>query len=288
MQVLEDRVVRLKSQIEQFKGLRLYNVTKQRLARVSDELEDCVAILAQIIGDAHVDDSVSTINHSQYSPEAISEFSNSDDDDLSDLLYSSDTERDSHPNSSNYSSKFIVGTYSARLQQCVDSVSAVTNIVEVNQFMQLLNDWYQARFTPREGIRNPRFYFKSSSIHDWIDLMMLAAGSSMHEHRFEVFVSDMYAWIATLNTSDDSTWALPYSVLQFKQQNYGAVTLEAIMLEKLIKPSLYDESFYKHYVDSIECMYTETTGVTSNMLELNTILNKCFSSRSISPFAEKL
>ena len=49
IQVLEDRVIKLKSQIEEFKGLRLYRVTKQRLAKVCSELEECSDILSEIV-----------------------------------------------------------------------------------------------------------------------------------------------------------------------------------------------------------------------------------------------
>ena len=237
IQVLEDRVVRLKSQIEEFQNLRLYKVSKQRLARVSEELEDCVQILNQVVGDCSNIPIPPIVNCTEYMSESLSEFSIADDSDLNDTLT-----LETQGLKSKYSAKEIVGTYSRRLQNCADTVGCSSGIIQVNQFSQLLNAWYQTRFTPATGQRNPKFLFKADKICDWVDLLMIAAGNAIHQAMFPAFLSDMHAWIDTLNTSKDPTWALPYSVMQIRQSDSTCYTKEALVLEKILKPSLYDES----------------------------------------------
>lgn len=280
IQVLEERVVRLKTQIEEFQQIRLYSVSKQRLARVGSELEDCISMIDEIVGDTLLTPASSSATYYD-SSESLSEFSINDDTDLNDslLLPSSDSDRvevDSRDfQLPHYSAKFIVSTYSHKLQDCADTVGCSSGVIQVNQFSQLLNSWYQTRFTPTNVKRNPKFLFKADKICDWIDLLMIAAGNSIHLEMFPAFISDMHTWIDTLNTVRDPGWALPYSVMQIKKSYSSCCTQEAVLLEKMLKPSLYDESFYIHNIHSIEDIYIDSFGGNRDDLQLENIIHNC-------------
>ena len=175
IQVLEDRIKRLKSQLLEFKDIKLHGVTKKRLSVVSSELEECVSIIHEMVDEgvpAEVVDATSAFNSCFDSNQA--EFSS--DDDLSDtLLIPSDNSAKSKLNASE-----IVRTYSARIKNCADTVGCSSGIIQVNQFCQVLNSWYQNRFAP--DMRNPNFYFKASRIHEWVDLLILSAGQIGRAH----------------------------------------------------------------------------------------------------------
>lgn len=270
IQVLEDRVIRLKSQIEEFKGLRLYRVTKQRLAKVCSELEECSDILSEIVegNDIVKRDSISAFRDTP--SDGILEFS--DDTDLSDTFIAYPTQNKAQPDSS--SPKVIVKTYSVRIQECANTIGCSSGIIQVNQFCQLLNRWYQARFAP-SPVRNPNFRFKANRICEWIDLLMIAAGNALVQEMFPNFLSDMYSWIDSLSTDQDQTWPLPYSVMQLKLLTATCCTKEAVLLEKILKPSLYHSAFFSQNMHSIEEIYSNSFGIHGDELELDKIIQSC-------------
>lgn len=270
IQVLEDRVVRLKSQIEDYKDLRLYKATKQRLSKVCSELEECISILNSVIGEGI--SSISVNPDSRYSSDdTYMEFSIDSDNstDLGDRLVIN-----AGPNKQ-YSPKEIVRIYSQHMQECADTVGCASGIIQVNQFCQLLNSWYQTRFTPKDVARNPKFLFKVDKIPEWIDLLFLAGGNALHKGIFQDFLADMRSWISDLNTDRDQTWALPFSVTQLQQSRPACYTKEAIVLEKILKPSLFDKSFYIHNMHTLEQSYSEAFGTAKSDLDLEKILQHC-------------
>lgn len=264
IQVLEDRVVRLKSQVESFQGLRLYSVSKERLRKAASELIQCAEILSAVAGPTTASSNATSMPN-QNTFHQISEFS-SDGDDLNDVLELNGA----FPRS--YNSKYIVGGYSQRLMKCSFETGCSSGIIQVNQVIQLLNTWYQTRFTPSTGFRNPRFVFKADSIVEWINAFILASGNAIHSDTFQTFNNEVRIWINTLNTDHDPLWAIPYNV---KLAATEECTLEAVLLEKMIKPSLYDKSFYLHDMHTIENIYLSTFDVSKDELKISNLINNC-------------
>ena len=158
IQVLEDRIVRLKSQLVEYKDLRLYQTTKNRLSAVSDELEECIMMIHEIVNkDNNIISATSISAYEEYPGEGPSEFSS--DGDLLDTFLLSPLPDADVPVAVKHSSKEIVKAYTARLQECADTVGCSSGILQVNQFCQLMNSWYKTRFTPTK--RNPGFFFKA-------------------------------------------------------------------------------------------------------------------------------
>lgn len=279
IQVLEDRVVRLKNQLLEYKDLRLYGVTKKRLSAVAQELNECISIITDIVGEESNEISSSSLSAlSEYPGEGPSEFSI--DNDLLDTLLLPPFEDGS--NQSTYSSKEIVKTYSVRIQNCADTVGCSSGILQVNQFCQLLNSWYQARF-PAMRPKGSKFFFKADKIHEWVDLLILAAGSSLHNREFPSFVSGMNSWIKDLNTAKDQTWVLPFSVMQIKKSMGDACTEEAVLLERVVKSSIYDKDFYPDEKDSVKRIVIHNSSLTDDDLEIHSIIQSCGSRIIVTP-----
>lgn len=271
IQVLEDRIVRLKSQLVEYKDLRLYQTTKNRLSVVSDQLEECIVMIHEIVNkDSNNISATSSSAYDQYPGEGPSEFSY-DGDLLDTFLFSPDSE-ETVSKSSKHSPKEIVKTYSKKLQQCADTVGCSSGIIQVNQFCQVLNSWYKTRYTPSNTKRNPNFFFKADRIHEWIDLLMLAAGHALHEGLFPAFIQDMNAWIQDLNTPKDEEWVLPYSVIRMKSLDPSCCTQEAVLLEKTIKGAIYDDTFYPEKRHSIEKIVISKGRFTAEDMDLSKLV----------------
>lgn len=269
IQVLEDRIVRLKAQLTEYKDLRLYGATKRRLSRVSSELEECISIINGIVNTNSNNISSSSLSaYDEYPGAGLNEFDNTGDDLLDTFLLSPN--KDPNPEDFGPSAREIVKTYRSRLSECA---AAVTGIIQVNQFCQLLNSWYQNRFTP--ATKNPNFFFKANRIHEWIDLLMIAAGHALHEGMFPAFVSDMNAWIADLNTSNDLAWVLPYSVMRMKNVDASCCTKEAVLLEIIVKHLIYDKSFYFDEKHSVARIVISNSGLSESDLTLDSIIRSC-------------
>lgn len=271
IQVLEDRVVRLKSQVSQYADIRLYKVTKDRLSKVCSELEECISILNSVVGRSNNMVSSTSISAFTDSPsDTLSEFSVDSDSDLSDTLSFYRPPQASNSNSP----KVIVKNYATRIQQCADEVGCSSGIIQVNQFCQLLNSWYQTRFAPSPA-RNPNFRFKATRIWEWIDLLIVSAGKSLHDGMFPSFLSDVQAWIDRINVDKELVWVLPYGVMQIEKSLPKAYTLEAIVIERIVKPSLFNESFYIQNRHTIEQNYKSAFGVSDDDLKMDALIQQC-------------
>lgn len=269
IQVLEARVTRIKSQLQQYEDLRLYNITKKRLSNVASELEDCISLIYSVIGD-YSETSKEAVELKE--PEQFVSPREDFEDDLSDVL-SIDLESNARENASaieSYTPKQIVKTYSTRIHNCRE---IHTGILQVNQFCTLLDDWYQARFNPT--IKNTKFHYKSQRIHEWIDLWILAAGDALHNKMFPSFKSDIDAWVRTLNTLEDQNWILPQQVMEYKNANYDQVTKEAVLIEKIVKSLLYDDEFYASELNSVEEIVIDSNKFSKADLEMPNLVNTC-------------
>lgn len=274
IQVLEDRIVRLKAQLLEYKDLRLYSVTKRRLSVVSDGLEECIGIIDEIVSSGSNNITSSSMSAFTECPiEGPSEFSG--DGDLLDIFLLNPPEgSDTKVVTSRYSPKKIVSTFSKRIQKLAESEEGTSSgILQVNQFCQLLNSWYQTRYTP--DVRNPEFKFKSDRIHEWVDLLMLAAGQAMHRGLFPAFLSDMNTWIESIPRDRENIWSLPYSVMQMNNIDASCCTQEAVLLEIMIKPSLYDKSFYPDERTSIHEIVITNSKFTEDDLKIDKIIQDC-------------
>ena len=123
--------------------------------------------------------------------------------------------------------------------------------------------------------RNPKFYFKANRIHEWVDLLIIAAGRAVHERMFQRFLEDIYNWINKLGTSDEDVWALPYSVMQIRSLEKSFCTPEAVLFETMIKQFLYDQSFYPKEKHSVKQIVIERGGYTEDELTLSAIIESC-------------
>lgn len=265
IQVLEDRVKRLRNQLLEYKGLRLYGATKRRLSSVSEELEECMLIIHDIVNESPTISSSEFADFHDCPSVAPSEFSY--DDDLMDV----DALTISSLACPDYSARDIVSTYSARINECASSPA--TGVLQINQFCHMLHNWYQYRFTPPN--RNPKFFFKATRIHEWIDLLIIASGHAMHENRFPKFKSDLEEWASKLDEAPDDTWVLPYSVLQYKKLKSDLCTREAVLIERVVKPKLYSSDFYPDEMNSVERIVIDNSDLSKEDLEIDKIVQSC-------------
>lgn len=271
IQVLEDRIVRLKSQLLEYADLKLYKVTKRRLNAVAEELSECIEIIHGITDVETNNISTSSMSaFEMYPGEEIQEF-NCD----SDLVDTALLDSYLSPSQSTLSPKEIVKSYSARISNCAETLGCSSGILQVNQFCQVMNSWYQSRFAP--ATRNPNFFFKANRIHEWVDLLMIAGGSALHNDTFPEFIASMNSWTAELNTSKDQAFPLPYSVMKLKESENSMCTEEAVLLESIIKPSIYSDDFYITEVHSIAKIVMNSGKLSQDDLALDAILKKCAS-----------
>lgn len=271
IQVLEARVVRLKAQLLEYKEIRTYEITKKKLSNVALELQECISIIGDITeqGKAQVDTKVMSLV-SDTAAESLSPMEFDDSGDLSDILSLDESPEADVVSSVTYEPKQILRSFSSRIKDCADVASG---IIQVNQFSGLLNYWFQTRFSTT--ISYPQFHYKADRIHEWINLLIFAGGYALHSDRFPSFKSTVNSWIEALGSPKGENWVLPKDILdiQFKLPQYS--TLEAVLLEKILKPQIYDESFYPSERDYIAKIVMDNSGYSPDQLTVASILEHC-------------
>jgi len=286
IQVLEDRVARLKSQLTEYKQVRLYNSTKRRLSAVGDELAECISIINSVISTESNSISPSSISAVQRDDPDRSEFT--EETDLFDIFLSGQS-KDS-PYVGPYSPRNITITYGKRIQLGYEvSTTEGCGILQVNQFWALLHMWYVNRFIPES--RNPKFFFQSTRIHEWVDLLIIAAGRAINQQTLPEFTSEIVTWVGQLNGPNDNLRSLPRCVMQLQDQSFIYGTKEAVLLELMVKPYLYDEAFYPGERNSIRDGIIKNGRFDKEELLLSKILADtpgivCTSSFDISKYKE--
>lgn len=276
IQVLEARVDRLKAQLLEYRDIRTYEVTKRRLLRVADELEECLSIIGEItdqdkrpVTPVELRDVISPNPETEF--EAV-------DSDLMDIFSipesSSKSSNDAESLTySDYSPRFIVKTFKDRIQECAETA---TGILQVNQFSYLLKDWYNERFTPTSAFSQNKFFYKASRIHEWIDLLILSAGKSLREGKFIEFQARIENWVKTLNTTKDERWVLPYSIIQDRDESGPEYyTKEAVLIEMLLKDILYSEDFYSGEKNSVYDAVRKARFFSEEDVSIDSILHDC-------------
>lgn len=270
-QVLEDRVRRLKTQIEEYRGLRTYESTRKRLRAVKSEIEECAILLDEVLRslDAAVENA-----QPAYHPTVIlkepEEFTAKKEfeDDLSDIF--SISIPDPNEGVESYSSKDIMIAYHNRIEQCSE---ASTGILQVNQVCGLIHSWFETRYSP--SATNSRFKYKAQRIHEWIDLIILAAGEALHTKTFPCFKQSFNEWIDTIGTESDLNWILPKEVMQFQKEGPSRSTKEAVMIERIVKQMLYGSDFYPSLIDSIQKIVIKSGRFKEEDLTTSKILEDC-------------
>jgi len=265
IQVLEARVARLKTQLFEYKDIRTYDITKQRLIKVSKELEECINIIDEVVnGGEGCKHRLVALKEPEI--EATDEFN--DDGDLADVFFA-EPETSQVSELAKYSPKEIIHNYADRLKECSE---ATTGVVQINMFCSLLNSWFQKRFIPE--IKNPNFYYKADRIHEWIDLLILAAGSSINCGTFAEFKSYMDEWTESLNTSKDDGWLLPLKVRQI-EQDPCAYTYDAVLIETIVKKILYNDAFYIGERRSVARIVKDHVGCKDEDLTIQQLIKAC-------------
>lgn len=264
IQVLEDRVSRLKCQIATLKHYSYYSSTVKRLTAVSEDIAECLNMLYDVIEantrkstDAPSDSSIDLFT-------SQTEFSNLDDL-LTDFL-------DNPIPKYAESRKELIRLFANRFTRCVESSRDELGILQIDLFCIMLNNWYIHRYTT--PYRNPKFYFKVEKISTYIDQFILAGGYALNRDKFSTFLNDCNTWIDTLSTPNDSLYPAPYEVLNFDTSKFSNITPEAIFIERLVKPLLYCDGFYADQMHSVEQIVVATGLYTSSDLEFESILNR--------------
>ena len=286
VQVLEDRIARIKEQITEFTELRLYQPTRNKLSVLTGELEECLLMLNSIeqrssaSPERKVSDTLSLLSLD------ADDADSSEEEDLQDNLLLFRTNSPSSKNISTYSPKEILKQYGLRIQRCADLINQEgTGIIQVNQFSAVLNMWYQTRFPVVN--KDPNFFFKSDKIYQWVNLLIIAAGYSMSTGQFSEFLQEMNQWSEALGTTREKTWVLPYTVMKLKNCSLGYYTKEAVLIEKIIKPLIYDKDFYPQEINSIECVVIAGDLYPLSDLTVEQITKSCKEIISTSSFDPK-
>jgi len=274
IQVLEARVDRLKAQLLEYKEIRTYGITKKRLSNVALELEECISIIGDITEQGKlVASSAQIISEAQDQTLAedlvVEEFEDSGD--LADIFTPNARPQEEKSIASNeYEPKFIIRNYAQRIQACADTA---IGIVQVNQVTGLIAKWYQTRFSSNANY--PSFHYKANRIHEWIDLLIIASGDALSQGTFPSFKAELDSWLEDLSTGKGENWVLPQNILQMQRDIPNRCSKEAVLIEKLLKPQLYDESFYPREISSIEKIVTTNTEWSSEELTVEAILSNC-------------
>ena len=273
IQVLEDRIARIKKQITECTKYKYYSITKQRFDIMYDQLDECMSMLASITGRSNKSEDIdlNSTHHSKNSPENyICPSLYDESDDISDDEFSDITDDNlGLPSLSNYTPREIVCKYRDGLQDCCD-FGITSGIIQIGQFCILLNDWYKARFVPDN--RNPKFFFKASRIREWLNLFILSAGYSLHYKQFDIFVASTRNWIETLNTAYDDCWVVPSDVLRIRSKENKGSNKEAILIEDMIKPCIYNKEFYPEELHSIRDMVSKNEDFIDDKLDFKSLL----------------
>lgn len=163
-------------------------------------------------------------------------------DDLDDIVDSSEE------NNSEYSAKMILHSFAVRLKLCAQ---VGLDTVEMNRFADVVSLWYHTRYLPE--CPNPNFRYRADRICEWIDALILCYGAYMQSGKCTEFLSKMRDWVVVVSRDDGELWQLPYFVSSFiTSQNVEDFTCEAILVERIFKKAIYDDSFYPMRMHTVE------------------------------------
>lgn len=168
-----------------------------------------------------------------------------------------------------YTPKFIIHNYARRLEVAVedDYESSVAS-----NFVVLLDSWFKQRFLP--SIPDPTFHYTASRITEWVDILILSYGKAVHDDRDADFRADFRGWLSDLQTRTDK-WPVPSSVRNVVDSGRTAdYTQEAVLIEKLVKPHIYDSEFYSTKMNSVANIVIEHNQDVE-LLDINKMADNC-------------
>lgn len=240
---VENKAAKLFRDLRLFENQSYYVPTKRRLLAVKEVLQSCINLIDVVVA---APSSRTPSLPSSPLPEAMN----------------SQTV-DPLP-----SPKRDVREYRNRLQNLPD-----TGIVQVNQVATQLSRWYCARFTPSH--RNSDFHFRSEKIGEWIDSFLLAAGYALHTDSMSKFVSEIESWVQQIEEDPSMLWPMPPIVANAYRDLNIYCTKEAILLELVIKPRIYDASFYSERLHTITKIVTDNMLINNSELTVLGLLKSC-------------
>ena len=272
MQVVQDRVKRLKYDLTWYPKNKLYGPTKKKLLEIKKDLLDCILSIDEAVN-SDVDTSSTVDLDSNW--DATQQCNNTviNETDLTcDLTSSLDT-IDNHETLEEveqYNPKYIMSTFRRRL---VDNTNTSFGIIQVSRMWFTIVLWFEKRYSRDSS--NSQFKYKASNICNWIDLILIAAGYAIHTRIFNSFINEFNSWIETLGTDKDRNWILPQNIMNIKKSGNYIYTAESVLLEQMIKSLLYDSTFYASLLHSVKNTvlqnrdYTEEELSIENMIENN-------------------
>lgn len=303
IKVLENRAAKLSSIIQEFQGYKYQNKSKARLAQVADLLRQCADDLDGIID--HRPESVAMGPSIQAASKKVTYSScNSDLDDTIDLSILQSPAKKiliPNPDKGQYTSKYILYRYTNKfrsISKYADQAS-FTGIKEVDEFMSLLASWFSTRYS--NASKDPGYVYSACTICKWVDLLIVAGGLALYQSKYREFIYDCKRWLDQLNHTysninrlpakeiQKTRYPIPYSVKEL-DSDLSACTLHAILIEKLVKPHIYDKSFYFNrmctiediYLNSMSCPYSKEELTVDMILDIysNSFTDSASSSHS--------
>ena len=218
----------------------MYAKTVDRCKAVKEQLQECIGILDLFIEETPAE---------QTTPETV---------EVPEVAEKLEEE------TSAMSTKAIMKHYAETLLS-LDNMS--TNILEVSMCCRLLASWFGNRYMPE--IKNPKFFYKATKIHNWIDAILITYGEAVHNNRVHIYSSELNDWIGSLITDPDNVWPLPYFIQQKMKSSYLEIPYEAVVIEHIVKPKIFNSEFYPEYLDTIFKQYQATEGVAVDFSNLN-------------------
>lgn len=293
VELLEQRAERLYTQLDKHRDYKTYAPTRHRLMAVKRKLTDCIEILNKLtkedeakalfrLVDPVLDtDSLPVPNIDSTSIAKIEARLSYLENQLKVSGKSSEPVKtsssklrvDTKPTSS-YTSSFIVSQFCTRIHNCSSkAVMEGFGIIEINQLSKLFDSWYTAKFHP--DFRKKDFRFKAVRIAEWIDWFILSAGYSIADGKFLQFRSEVEEWInqLSIDTSPSHVYPVPCIVSQVNTYVSYNYTKQAVLIESILKPYLYDTSFYPEKLHSIRQIVMQQTGLSESDLSVRSILN---------------
>lgn len=228
----------------------LYKCTKDNFVEWYFRLKQCVELLETLDIFQNVSGTKSISDLESIPSELYSK------DDLDDVFNTSLLDGlTEFPANDDYTPKFILKTYRTKLQKLADTTEGMNKVSSLGYYLNL---WFTVRYSPNEA--NSCFRYKASRIHEWIDLIILAFGQSIHNNTLFTFCTEFDSWLESIERDHSQTWILPKTIMQFQGKGAIACTKEALLLERIIKPILYDDDFYPNLSRSLEQIVIQFEG----------------------------
>ena len=279
--VLDARARKLLEQIAEYRGVHIHASTRRKLLELDKTMKECSkeikkvckCELSSIPSTNSKDKGIDYLNLLNQNSQRRYQFKGGryvyiEPSNASSSLNSTSQ----YPNTvSDYSPRGIILQYCKGFKN-ITYEACTCGIIEVAQFSYILNNWYSKRFVPT--YKNEKFFYKAANIKDYINLMILACGYSLSQgiNCFQDFIRDTERWTSTLNTKKDDNYPLPEFIFKFRNMSQDVYTEEAVLLERIIKPCIYNDTFYPEELNSIKSYIVNNNIMDNGDLSTEAIL----------------